>query len=101
MRRVIFAILSAASLAVPFMARASDTLRVDNRLLVAGDSAAQVESLLGKPSRKSHARASRRSGRYGAATGSRERWQYRRDGRLITILLEDDRVASIEEQRAP
>lgn len=89
-------------LAVP-AAHAADSLRVGNRVLVAGDSAAAVTALLGKPSYKSHARASstrsrKRRSAPTAATGSAERWQYQRDGRVVVVTLIDGRVADIDER---
>lgn len=88
-------------------AAATDTLRVGNRVLVKGDSAATVLALLGKPSHKSHRRATRSRGsrRRGKqvqvvepnAMGG-EQWQYRRDGRVIVITLIDGRVGDIDER---
>jgi hypothetical protein len=84
---------------------ASDSLRVGNRVLVVGDSAATVSALLGKPthkSRRSASRGSRHRGRRmrassdGAASG--EQWQYRRDGRVIVVTLVDGRVSDIDER---
>lgn len=85
---------------------AGASLRVGTRVLVAGDSAASVVALLGKPSYKSRARtaSTRRSARRRTArtvstdTGAGERWQYRRDGRVITVTLVDGRVTDIDER---
>lgn len=89
-------------------AQAGASLRVGTRVLVAGDSAASVVALLGKPSYTSRARAapSRRSTRrrrhatsaVNADAGPGERWQYRRDGRVITVTLVDGRVTDIDER---
>jgi Protein of unknown function (DUF2845). len=86
-------------------AAASDSLRVGNRVLVVGDSAATVAALLGKPAHKSHQGTSRSSSRRGkrvrstsgnAARG--EQWQYRRDDRVIVVTLVDGRVSDIDER---
>ena len=86
-------------------ASASDSLRVGNRVLVVGDSAATVSALLGKPTHKSHRSASRggsRRGRRARADSSAavrgEQWQYRRDGRVIVVTLVDGRVSDIDER---
>lgn len=88
-------------------AAATDTLRVGNRVLVKGDSAATVLALLGKPSHKSHRRATRsssghRRGRQVQAVKSNatggEQWQYRRNGQVIVVTLIDGRVDDIEER---
>ena len=88
-------------------AAASDSLRVGSRVLVAGDSAATVIALLGKPLHKSHHSATRGSGsRRGkhartaaAGTTAGEQWQYSRDGRVIVVTLVDGRVSGIDESR--
>lgn len=88
-----------ASLVFCAAAQASSTLRVGSQVLTAGDSAARVTTLLGKPSYKSHRNRSKRHGRYGA-TGSRaELWQYRRGNKVTTVTLVDGRVTDIEESR--
>lgn len=92
-------------LALP-AAQAGDSLRVGNRVLVAGDSAATVSSLLGKPTYKSHSRAAstrssrkRRSARTVSTNAEPgERWQYHRDGRVIVVTLVDGRVTDIDER---
>ncbi|PWK85903.1 DUF2845 domain-containing protein [Fulvimonas soli] len=80
-------------LLLPAFAAAADTLRVGDRLLVSGDSTARVEELLGRPSHRSH----RTAARHGRSGQSGERWQYRRDGRTITLTIVDDRVVGIEQ----
>ena len=93
MRRMLFF----AVLFLPaFAAAAADTLRVGDRLLVSGDSTARVEELLGRPPQRSHRAAARHGRRGGTATGG-ERWQYRRDGRTITLTIVDGRVDRIEQ----
>jgi hypothetical protein len=86
-------------------AAASDSLRVGNRVLVVGDSAATVSALLGKPTHKSHQGASRSGGRHGkrarsvSASATRgEQWQYRRNGKVIVVTLVDGRVSDIDER---
>jgi len=87
---------------------ASDSLRVGNRLLMVGDSAATVTELLGKPSHKSHRSAARgsssRRGKRSTRTAiagkkaSGEQWQYRREGHVIVVTLVDGRVSDIDER---
>ncbi|MEO7072333.1 MAG: DUF2845 domain-containing protein [Rhodanobacter sp.] len=87
-------------------AQASSTLRVGSQVLVAGDSAARVTALLGKPSYTAHRRASRSkgSGRRGGVrvvtqAQEGEQWQYRRGGHVTTITIIDGRVSDIQERR--
>lgn len=77
---------------------ASDTLRVGSRLLVAGDSAAQVRELLGRPGRVSHHRAARHRRGVSVADPASERWTYRRDGSEITVTFVDGVVAQIDQR---
>lgn len=88
----------------------ADTLRVGSRVLATGDTAARVIELLGPPVHRSPAvgkKAARSKGakRRGKSGGRRaadpvdasgERWQYRRGGRTVTIVLVQGRVARIE-----
>ena len=76
------------------VAQASSTLRVGSKVLTAGDTAARVTALLGKPSYKSRSGRSSRRGR-----GRAERWQYRRGNRITTVILVAGRVTDIEESR--
>jgi hypothetical protein len=76
---------------------ASDTLRVGNRLLVAGDSAAQVRELLGPPTRVTHHRNRRHGRGVVVLTPASDSWVYRRDGGEITVTLVDGEVAEIEQ----
>lgn len=86
------------------LAHASKTLRVDNQVLVAGDSAGRVIELLGKPVRTFRAARPRSAGRRGgvrvidAAQGG-ERWQYRRGDHVTTITLVDGQVVDIDDHR--
>jgi hypothetical protein len=102
-------------------AYAADTLRVDSQVLTTGDSAARVIELLGKPAHKSKSKSASRStkgsssrstsrtSRRGSGNRSRsrarvaddrgtrgEQWQYRRDGRSITVTIVDGRVSGID-----
>lgn len=107
-RHPLAALLAVALFAYATGAAASDSLRVGNRVLVVGDSAATVTELLGKPSHKSHRKAARggsggsrrgkrmRSGTPAAAAG--EQWQYRRERRVIVVTLVDGRVSDIDER---
>lgn len=81
-----------------FSVMASDTLRVGNRLLVAGDSAAQVRALLGRPDRVAHHRASRHRRGVVVARPASESWTYRREGHEITVTLVDGAVAEIDQR---
>lgn len=87
-------------------ASAVDSLRVGNRVLVVGDSAATVTALLGKPTHKSHRNAPRKTSHRGrrvraSATAAvrGEQWQYRHDGRVIVVTLVDGHVSDIDERR--
>lgn len=82
------------------VAATSDTLRVGNRVLVVGDSAATVIELLGKPSHTSHrkvAHGGKGSSHRGKRTRAGKQWQYRREGRLIVVTLVNGRVSDIDE----
>ena len=89
-------------------AQASSTLRVGSQVLVAGDSAARVTALLGKPSYTAHRRAkrssssgTRRRGGVRVVTQAQEgeQWQYRRGGHVTTITIIDGRVSDIQDRR--
>lgn len=81
-----------------FSAMASDTLRVGSHLLVAGDSAAQVRELLGRPGRVTHHRAPRHRRGVVVAMPASERWTYRREGSEITVTLVDGTVTDIDQR---
>jgi hypothetical protein len=94
-------------------AQASTSYRVGNELLTAGDSAARVTELLGKPSYKSHRSGSRSGshrkgshssghshGTHAATDGAHgEQWQYRRDDRIVTVTIVDGKVSDIDDRR--
>lgn len=79
----------------------SGTLRVGNQVLVVGDSAARVVELLGKPSYRTHARATARGrgrrSRHRDTGADGEQWQYRRGDRLVVIVVADGKVAAIRD----
>jgi hypothetical protein len=79
-----------------FSVMASDTLRVGSRLLVAGDSAAQVRELLGRPEHTTRHRASHH--RRGVVVPASESWIYRLDGSQITVTLVDGAVVDIQQR---
>lgn len=84
-------------------AHASSTLRVGNQVLAAGDSQERVSELLGKPSSKTHLRASRRGGGHGVRIVSGNeggiQWRYRHDGHLTVVTLVSGRVTDIQDER--
>jgi len=81
-----------------FSAIASDTLRVGSRLLVAGDSAAQVRELLGQPAKVAHHRARRHGRGVVVVTPPSESWVYHREGSRITVTLVHGQVTEIEQR---
>jgi len=91
-------ILIASLWLLAFAAAASDTLRVGSRLLVAGDSAAQVRELLGRPTRVAHHRARHHGRGVVVVTPASESWIYRDGEREITVTLVDGEVADIEQR---
>lgn len=100
--RRLFTLLAVALLLVAMDASATDTLRVGSRVLVVGDSAATVHALLGKPSHTSRAHHSAARGRrvrvIDPVAQRGERWEYRRDGHSITVVMVDGRVADIDDR---
>ncbi|MBD8874170.1 DUF2845 domain-containing protein [Rhodanobacter sp. DHB23] len=104
-RQALAGLLAFTLFVVATGAVASDSLRVGNRVLVVGDSAATVTDLLGKPSHKSRRGGGQGKGRRGkrtrAAPGNAapgEQWQYRRDGHVVVVTLVDGRVSDIDER---
>jgi hypothetical protein len=83
----------------------SGTLRVGSQVLVVGDSATRVEELLGKPSYRSHTKASSNGGsrkssksrRAGSKSTGGEQWQYRSGNRVTTIVIADGKVSAIRD----
>jgi hypothetical protein len=93
-------------LAVAFAAQAgSGTLRVGSEVLVVGDSAARAVELMGKPSYKTHGKASsghgtakgRKARGRSADDASGEQWQYRQGNRIVTIVVVDGRISAIRD----
>jgi hypothetical protein len=92
-------------------AQASTSYRVGNELLTAGDGAARVIELLGKPTYKSSHNSSLGNATHGGSRSSRrppagtpytpgeQQWQYRRDGRVVTVTIVDGVVKGIEDRR--
>ncbi len=89
-------------LAISNAVHASSTLRIGNQVLTAGDSQERVTELLGKPSSKTHKRASR-SHRGGVRVTSRgeggEQWRYRRGDHVTVVTIVAGRVREIEDHR--
>ena len=87
----------------------TSTLRVGSQVLVAGDSTARVVELLGKPAQKTHGKAAKPHGKSSPARGHAqgravptteprgEQWQYRVEGRLVTVMVSEGRVASFRD----
>jgi hypothetical protein len=97
-----FVFFGFAWIACAGMAHASDSLRVGNQLLMVGDTAAHVQELLGRPSYRAHHSSSsrRHRGRQRGSSAGGERWQYRRDGRIIVVTIVDGLVTDIDERRS-
>ncbi len=89
-------------LAIATAAHASSTLRIGNQVLTAGDSQERVTDLLGKPSSKTHTRASRRH-RGGVRVISSDRggeqWRYRRGDHVTVVTIVAGRVSNIDDHR--
>jgi hypothetical protein len=89
-------------LAISAAAHASSTLRVGNQVLTAGDSQERVTKLLGKPSSKTHQRASRRHrGGVRVISGVQggEQWRYWRDDHVTVVTIVAGHVSKIEDHR--
>lgn len=84
-------VVMALGIALAGSCQAGDTLRVGSRVLVVGDSATHVLDLLGQPVYREPA-----ENLYGARYG--DRWQYRQDSHVITVLIVDGKVAAIEDR---
>lgn len=70
---------------------AADTLRVDSRVLVVGDTATHAVELLGEPAYREPI-----NNEFGAWLG--ERWQFSRDGHVVTVTILGGKVAAIEDR---
>lgn len=119
-RRIVLFWALGAAFVLSTAAHAVSTLRVGNQVLTAGDSAARVTELLGRPSYKSRSRRSGSGSRSGYSRGSRrsrgtrvrsedhdydydggvggEKWQYRRDDHVTTVTIVDGKVVDIDDR---
>lgn len=86
MRLLLAAVLALAS----SYASASDTIRIDNRIITTGMSTAEVIDRAGQPSRTVQI-----ENRYGAGVG--ERWEYYRKGKQFDIWMSGGKVVKVEE----
>ena len=86
MRAILFALMAMFSVC----AIASDTVRIDGRIVTTGMSVAEVIDRAGEPSR-----TVRVENAYGAAIG--ERWEYWRGKKQYSIWLSRGKVARVEE----
>lgn len=89
-------------LAISAAAHASSTLRIGNQVLTAGDSQERVTELLGKPSSRTHTRASRKQRGHVRVISSEEggeQWRYRRDDHVTVVTIIGGRVSRIEDHR--
>jgi hypothetical protein len=84
--------LLAAMLLTATSAFALDTFRFGSRLVEVGDSAGKLMEIAGEPVYR-EAIESAQGGREG------ERWQYSLDGKSVTFVIKDSKIASIEQLR--
>lgn len=82
-------------LLVSVPAFADDSLRVGDRVLSVGDSAAKVQDLLGKPVVRTYLQAPDTALTNDQATGN-EQWQYLQDGKTVFITIINGKVSEIE-----
>ncbi|GGA03426.1 DUF2845 domain-containing protein [Dyella caseinilytica] len=91
MRRYLLLALLFTGVAV----HAEDSLRVGDRVLSLGDSAAKVQELLGQPVVRTLL-----DGQNGGLTNNQvsgsEQWQYLQDGKTVYIIITDGKVSDIE-----
>jgi hypothetical protein len=88
LRRLFVAVLLFAATS----AHALDTYRFGSRLVEVGDTVGKLISVAGDPVYK-EAIETPQGGREG------ERWQYNADGKSITFVIKDSKIASIEQIR--
>jgi hypothetical protein len=74
---------------------AETSLRVGNKVLTLGDSAARVQQLMGKPTMRTFVHA-RDGGLPSNQLASSEQWQYAQDGKTIIITIAGGRIAKFE-----
>ena len=80
-----------AALAIATAAAASDTARVDGRLVTTGMSVAEVNDRIGAPTRVEDI-----TNVYGARIGAR--WEYHRGRKMVTLWVQTGKVVRIDEQ---
>lgn len=90
-RRYLILLLLLASLTV----HASTSLRVGSKVLIVGDSAAQVLQLMGEPSIRAF-RQLQMGGLPSNQLATGEDWQYRQNGMTIIITVVGGRVVNFE-----
>ncbi len=88
MQRILIAIALAAASTI---ATASDTVRIDGRIVTTGMSTAEVIDRAGQASR-----IVQLENVYGAATG--ERWEYYRGSKQYSIWMAGGKVYKVDEQ---
>jgi hypothetical protein len=82
--------VAAVALCAATSAFALDTYRIGNRIVEVGDSASKLIELAGEPVYKEIIQSTE-GGREG------ERWQYSTDGKSITFVIKDSKIASIDQ----
>ena len=93
MRRYVFTALLFASVSAYGMA----TLRVGDKVLSIGDSAARVQELLGPPSVRTYLH--NQDGSLPSDQVSRgEQWQYAQDGKTLIVTIVDGKATDFETQ---
>jgi hypothetical protein len=90
MRRYMFLAL----LMVSFVAQASSTLRVGDKVLSIGDTAARVQELLGPPVTRVLLHQS--DGLPNDQVSRGEQWQYVQDGKTVIVTIVDGKATDFE-----
>ena len=90
MRRYMFVAL----LMVSFAAQASSSLRVGDKVLSIGDTAARVQELLGPPVTRVLLRQS--DGLPSDQVSRGEQWQYVQDGKTLIVTIVDGKATDFE-----
>lgn len=91
MRRCLALALLLASLSI----HSATSLRVGNKVLTTGDSAARVLQVMGEPSVRAF-RQLQIGGLPDNQLASGEEWQYLQDGKTIVVIIVGGRVAGFE-----
>jgi hypothetical protein len=76
---------------VSVCAYASDTTRIDGKIITTGMSVAEVASRVGQPTRNVQLQ-----NWFGAAMG--ERWEYWEGKRMVSLIVQGGKVVKIDEQ---